>query len=129
MLRLLQLRIVVNEKSIYEFKEKQPVVIPCNQQVTTLTVTNGFHHSRMVSVKCKPGIHLYEVESFIDNIQLLTGLAMTLLFFGIYILSGIVFFMLFANVPLLIMLYLIYIKRNSFIQVHLLKPGDTQVRN
>ena len=54
---------------------------------------------------------------------------MTLLFFGIYILSGIVFFMLFANVPLLIMLYLIYIKRNSFIQVHLLKPEDTQVRN
>ena len=82
------------------------MIIPCDQHNITLMVTNGFHHSRVVSVKCKPGIHFYEVESFIDNVQLLTGLAMTLLFFGIYILSGIVFFMLFANVPLLIMLYL-----------------------
>lgn len=105
------------------------MVIPCGQQVTTLIITNGFHHSRVVSVKCRPGIHFYEVESFIDNVQLLTGLAMTLLFFGIYILSGIVFFMLFANVPLLIMLYLFYIKRNSFIQVHLLKPEHPPVKN
>jgi len=87
-----------------------------------LVVTNGFHYSRVVTVKCKPGFHFYEVESFIDNIQLLTGLVMTFLFFGIYIFSGAILFMIFANVPLLMMLFIFYIRRKDFIQVHVLTP-------
>lgn len=74
-------------------------------------------------------MHFFEVESAIDNIQLLTGLVMTLFFFTIYILSGIFFFMLFANLPLLIMLFIFYIKRNDFIQIHVLKPAQHSVKS
>jgi len=119
---LLKLRIVVNDHDIYELREKIPVIICCAGDVMKLVVTNGFHYSRIVSVKCKPGFHFYEVESFIDNIQLLTGLVMTFLFFGIYIFSGAILFMIFANVPLLMMLFIFYIRRKDFIQVHVLVP-------
>ena len=112
----------MNDHDIYEFREKRPVIIPCSGNVTKLVVTNGFHYSRVVTVRSRSGFHFYEVESFIDNIQLLTGLVMVFLFFGIYVLSGIVFFMLFANVPILIMLFLFYIRRKDFIQVHVLLP-------
>ena len=47
---------------------------------------------------------------------------MVFLFFVIYIFTGIVFFMLFANLPILIMLFIFYIKRHDFIQVHVLIP-------
>ena len=84
---------------------------------------NGFHSSRKVIVKNKPGIKVYEIASYIDNVQLLTGIIMALLFFFIYIFSGLRFFMFFANVPILIMLYIFYIKRSHFIQIHVLKQG------
>ncbi len=116
------MRIVVDDHDIYEFREKRPVIIPCTGQVMKLVITNGFHYSRVVKVKCSPGFHFYEVESFIDNIQLLTGLVMTLLFFGIYIFSGAILFMIFANVPLLMMLFIFYFRRKDFIQVHVLVP-------
>ena len=116
------MRIVVNDHDIYEFREKRPVIISCSGEVMKLVVTNGFHYSRVVKVKCKPGFHFYEVESFIDNIQLLTGLVMTFLFFGIYIFTGAILFMIFANMPLLMMLFIFYIRRKDFIQVHILIP-------
>ena len=104
-------------------------MINASDPVTKIIITNGFHHSRVVTVKNKPGIHFYEVESGIDNIQLMTGLVMTLLFFIIYIFTGLFFFMLFANTPLLIMLYILYFRRKNFIRVHILKPGHHAVRN
>ena len=122
LLRVLKLRIIVNDHDIYEFREKRPVIIPCTGDVTKIVVSNGFHSSRIVTVRSKPGFHFYEVESFIDNIQLLTGLVLVFLFFAVYVFSGIVFFLLFANVPILIMLFLFYIRRHDFIQVHVLLP-------
>ena len=112
----------MDDHDIYEFREKRPVIIPCSGSAMKFVVTNGFHYSRVVTVKNKPGFHFYEVESFIDNIQLLTGLVMTFLFFGIYIFSGAWLFMMFANLPLLIMLFIFYIRRKEFIQVHVLIP-------
>ena len=97
--------------------------------MTKIVVTNGFHYSRKLAVKSSPGVHFYEVESFIDNIQLLTGLVMALLFLLVYILSGIRFFMFFANVPLLAMIYIFYVKRNSFIQIHVIHPEKRESLN
>ena len=107
---------------MYECHERQPLMIPCSGQFTRFMVTNGFHHSRMIHIKNKPGFHFYEVESAIDNIQLLTGLMLTLLFFMVYIFSGFIFFMVFANVPLITMFYLLYFKRNDFMRIYELKP-------
>ena len=129
LLRILNLRIVVNQTRIYELKERQPLIIPCPEPAIQVLITNGFHHSRLVKIKSRPGICFYEVEGLIDNIQLLTGLVLTLFFFTIYILTGILFFILFANVPLIIMLVIFYIMRNDFIRVHSLKTLHEKIRN
>ncbi|HMD01077.1 MAG TPA: hypothetical protein VKH37_13030 [Ferruginibacter sp.] len=98
------------------------MIIPCIGSTRKIFVTNGFHSSRVVKVKCTPGIHFYEVAGFIDNTQLLIGLVMVLIFFTVFIFTGSILFMIFANAPILIMLFLFYIKRKDFIQVHVLVP-------
>ena len=116
----------MNEKDIYECKEKEVLEIACTGTVTRVVITNGFHSSRVVAIKYKPGILVYEIWSYIDNMQLLTGLAITLGSFCIYIFTGLRFMMLFANLPILIMLFIFYIKRKNFIGISLLKPGKTK---
>ena len=59
--------------------------------------------SRVITVKNKPGIYFYEVAGNLDNVQLLTGLVLTLFFLTIYVFTGIRIFMLLANLPLFIM--------------------------
>jgi len=123
LLRLLSLRIVVNETEIYECKEKLPVIIKTGTTATHFVVSNGFHISRVVRVSDKPGPHFYEVESCLDNIQLITGILVSLLFFIIYILSGLQFFLLIANLPLLTMVYLMFVLRHKFIRVYSFDPA------
>lgn len=129
LLRVLKLRAVINDTSIYELKEKQPVIINCKEAVIRIIITNGFHCSREVVIHQKPGTYFFEVESYIDDIQLLTGLMLALLFFLIFIFSGVRFFMLMANLPILVFLYVFYIKRKNFIQIHRLNPDNTITRN
>lgn len=124
---MLKLRVVVNESDIYELKEKQPLVITGKPPFTRMVVTNGFHSSRPVKINYREGYRLYEVESAVDNVQLLTGLFMSMLFFFIYIFSGLRFFMLFANIPILIMLYLIYMKRHDFIRIYPINPKKNRL--
>jgi hypothetical protein len=129
MLRVLDLRVVVNGTNIFECRERQPLVIEGTEPGTTLLVTNGFHYSRELVVPHKPGTHFFEVESFIDDLQLITGLLMVALFFATYILTGVRLFLFLANAPVLVFLFFFYIKRNSFIQVHHLVPDQEPVRN
>ena len=124
LLRLLKLRIVVNDHEIYECREQKPVVITDTKPGTFFTISNGFHSSRRMSVNKNSGLLFYEVGSFIDNIQLLTGFVLTLLFFLIFIFTGIRLFMIAANLPLLIMFILVFLKKKDFIQVHRLKAPD-----
>ena len=125
LLKFLKLRAIVNGTVIYEIKEKEPVTIHCSEPVTSIMLTNGFHHSREIKIAQKPGNHFYEIESRIDDVQLLSGLMLMVLFFVIYIVSGVRLFMLFANVPLLLMLWHFYIKRKDFIQIHRLVSSAT----
>ncbi|MFN8243433.1 MAG: hypothetical protein U0X40_05205 [Ferruginibacter sp.] len=125
LLRLLKLHVVVNDKEIYECREKEPVIIPCREDSIKLVVTNGFHSSRVLQLRRQPGMRFFEVEGFIDNVQLLTGIAIMLFFGMIYIFTGLHFFLFFANIPLLVMLYLLYVRRRHFILIHQLKSPGT----
>jgi hypothetical protein len=113
----------VNGTEIYECREQQPVIIKAESNTSQFVVSNGFHVSRIVKVSDKPGPHFYEVESCIDNIQLITGFLVSLLFFIIYILSGLHFFLLIANLPLLTMVYLLFVLRHKFIRVYSFDPA------
>jgi hypothetical protein len=118
LLRILPLKIIFNGNQIYDFREKQPVIYNPQSTITTLVVTNGFHNSRTVMVNTKPGTWFYEVECMFDDIQVITGT----------IITGYRFFMIFANLPALIFLFLFYFKRKEFIRVHTLKPHK-QIRH
>ena len=124
LLRLLKLRIVVNDHDIYECKEQKPVVIADIKPGTFFKLSNGFHSSRKMTVNKNHGMLFYEIGSYIDNIQLLAGIVLTVLFFLIYIFTGIRLFMIAANLPLVIMFFLLFIKKKDFIQVHRLKTPD-----
>jgi hypothetical protein len=113
----------VNGKDIYELKEKQPLMIGNTLPVTRIIITNGFHHSREISISLKPGTHFFEIESRLDDIQLLTGLLLVLFSFVIFIVTGVRLFMVFANLPILIFIWFYYFSRKNFIQIHRLSPG------
>lgn len=115
---------MVNDRDIYECREKKPLVINDTQPGTFFTISNGFHSSRKMTVKRNSGMLFYEVGSFIDNVQLLTGIVLTGLFFLIFIFTGIRLFMIAANLPLLIMFFLLFLKKKDFIQVHRLRAPD-----
>lgn len=118
LLKVLGIRAVINATDIYELKEKSPVIVETQEPAVKIIITNGFHRSREVALHPKGGTYFFEVESLIDNIQLIAGLIFTILFFVLYIVSGIRVMMLLANVPVLMLLYFFYIKRKSFIQIH-----------
>ncbi|MEI7472829.1 MAG: hypothetical protein WCJ85_11255 [Chitinophagaceae bacterium] len=121
LLKLLPLHVIVNQMAIYELQEKKPLQIPCDQTELTLSVTNGFQHSRTIKIRPQQGVYFYEVESRIDNIQLIIGVVLLMLLFAIYIATGLRLFMLLANLPILILLWLFYFKRDGFILIHRLR--------
>ncbi|MBK7435076.1 MAG: hypothetical protein IPI66_15160 [Chitinophagaceae bacterium] len=114
---------MLNGRDIYECREGHPLIIPCKTPSTRFRITNGFHASKEILVKDKPAIYFYEIECGIDNIQLLTGLILTALFLCIFIFTGIRLFMIAANLPLIIMFFIVFIRKRSFIRVHLVKSA------
>ncbi len=127
LLKLLRLHVVVNQNAIYELVEKKPVQIVCDNAEMTILVTNGFHHSRIVTIRPQPGVYFYEVESRIDNIQLIIGAILLVLLFTIFIVTGLRLFMLLANLPLVILVWQFYFKRDGFLLIHRLHIN--QIKN
>lgn len=122
LLRLLPLKVIVNGHDIYEFKEKQPLLIYPSGNSTTIEVINGFHISNKITVASKPATLYYEVECRMDDVQLVTGVFIVLLLFAIYIFTGQKLFMILANFPVAIFLYIFYIRKKDFIKIYPLKP-------
>ena len=118
MLRLLKIRAIVNKADIFELNEAQPLTIPCNDSITTVVVGNGFHFSRTLEVSRQfTGTLFYQVDSRIDDINLLYLIFLTLLFFGMFLLTEMRGFMIIANLPLLYLLYVLYFMRKNFILI------------
>jgi hypothetical protein len=111
-------RAIVNATEIYELPELIPVIIPCTKPVTAVIIGNGFHFSRLLEVKNVPNSHFfYQVECLIDDIRLGYLLFLTLLFFGMYILTDMRLFMIIANIPTLYFLFVFYFLRKSLILI------------
>ncbi len=121
LLRLLPLKVIVNGKNIYEFKEKKPLIIYPESKATEIEVVNGFHKSNTILVQEKTGATFYQVKCRVDNIQFISALLFTLIFFVIFISTGNRLFMIFANIPITVLLFLVYYKRSDFIRLVLLE--------
>ena len=118
MLRLLKIRAIVNRSEIYELNEATPLVIPCNDRITTVVIGNGFHFSRTLEVnKQFQGTFFYQVDCIIDDVNLVYLTCLTIILFGMFLLTHMRGFMLVANFPVIYMLYVFYFQRKGFILI------------
>ncbi|OLY92852.1 hypothetical protein SAMN05444008_11934 [Cnuella takakiae] len=120
MLRFLDLRVVINERSIYPLLQQEALYIPSHQQVLTLVVTDGFHITPRLEVPLPAGkvCRLY-VGCRIDNEQLLIGLLSTILFYCTALFSGWLWARVITLMPLLYGLYQYYFRRSQFLTVRI----------
>lgn len=114
-LRLLKVRIVLNGKDIYELQKNTPSVIEVFEPSCMLTLTDGFHHSKLFQVNFKTqNVFRLKVSSILDNGRLLFLLILTVLFFVIAFLNELFWLKTLSFIPLVLLLYFYYIKRDSF---------------
>ena len=118
LLRLLKIRAIVNSTDIYDLPEVTPVVIPCRSMVTHVVIGNGFHYSRLLEVSKVPHRNMfYQVDCLIDDIRLGYLIFLSLLFFGMYLLTAMSLFIIAANIPTLYFLYVFYFLRKNLILI------------
>jgi hypothetical protein len=114
-LRLLKVRIILNGKDIYELQKNRPSVIEIFEPSCILTLTDGFHHSKRFQVNFKTKyVYRLKVSSILDNGRLIFLLLLTLFFFAMAILNELFWLKLVSFIPLILILYFYYIKRDSF---------------
>ena len=118
LLRLLKIRAIVGSKEIFEIPAATPIIIPCRNPVTSVIISNGFHFSRELEVTRVPyTTFFYQVDCRIDDIQLYYLAFLCFLFFGVFILTDMRIFMLLANIPILYLMFVLYIQRKNFIVI------------
>lgn len=115
-MRLLPVRVVVNDRDIYPLKEKQPATITVRTNPVKIVITNGFHASKPLLLNTYVQ-HKYALQAdcLLDNIRLGYGFFLVFLLFGMYWITSMRVFQIAANLPVLYMLYLVYFRRKDFL--------------
>ncbi len=105
----------MNGKDIYELQKNTPSVIEVFESSCMLTLTDGFHHSKLFQVNFKAqNVYRLKVSSILDNGRMIFLLLLTLFFFAMAILNELFWLKLVSFIPLVLILYFYYIKRDSF---------------
>lgn len=104
------MRAVVNGTTIFDLKEKEPVVINCTTKETVLYITNGFQSSGKMKLRYEAGSnYFFQVNAVVDNLGMLIAVATSLLLFVSYIFSEIKMLLILANIPVLVLVYFFFI--------------------
>lgn len=123
LLRLLKLYVVVNDVHIYQLKEQEPLIIEEHQLPVKIVAKNGFHFSKPFYIKKYTGQNiLLGIGCNADNGRLWGAVVFSLLFFVIFLVTGFHLVLLLANLPLLFLLYHVFIQSKEFITIETLKP-------
>ena len=118
LLKFLQLKIVVNDRSIYPLKENKPVVISLPTNPTKVVITDGYHITKPMNLAwSKHYVQYFKVVCVIDNAQFTSGFIITLILFGMGLSSGLTFLQILSILPVIYFLFLYYIRREKFIRI------------
>ena len=125
--------IVVNDNHIYQLKDQEPLMLDEHDLPLKLVAKNGFHFSKPKNIKKhNTDAVLIGISCRIDNVTLWGGVLFSILFFSIFLMTGLYFILLLANLPLLYLVYIFFIKPKEFITIEILeksssakKPGYT----
>lgn len=122
LLRVLKLYVVINDTQIYELIEERPLLINCDQLPMKITAKNGFHFSKplYITKEFTPPLYI-DVGCEADNGRLWGGVLISALLFVLFFALHLYIFMLLANLPLLYLVYIFFLKPKEFITVEKLK--------
>ena len=108
-------RIIINGKDIYQLEKRTPAVIDIYENTCTVTITDGFHHSKVFYVKFDDRKHMrLKISSILDNGRLVFILLITTILFLMAFLNELFWVKIISFVPVLLALYLYYVRRKSF---------------
>ncbi|HKB44112.1 MAG TPA: hypothetical protein VKC90_06975 [Chitinophagaceae bacterium] len=114
----LKLRVIVNSKEIYPLPNDKPVIISVNDKNTKIVITDGFHFTKPLElVYQEPSYYNFRIVCAINDLQLLGGLFLLILFYLMGFATGFFWLKLASFGPIIYFLVLYYIYRKEFIQI------------
>jgi len=117
LLRFFTIWVIVNDTQVYFFDKKKPLVIFVSNG-SKLVVSDGFHHSTPFHTCFATKNELrYRVALFAEDDQFIAGFVLLLIFYAMGLTSNILFMRIVSFVPILVFLYVYYIKKDKFLQL------------
>lgn len=118
LLSFLAVRIIVNNKEIYPLLTDKPVVIPVEHNFPKIVATDGFHYTKPLELKYEePSYYRFKVSCAIDDLQLLGGSFLLILFYLLGFLTGFFILKAMSFIPIIWFVILYYIRRKEFIKI------------
>ena len=118
LLSFLKIRVVVNGKEIYPLPNSKPVVVTVKENNPKIVVTDGYHFSKPLEIVYHHlNTYYFKVICAIDDLQLLAGSLLLILFYLLGFITGFFILKLISFLPIVYFLFLYYINRKEFIQI------------
>jgi hypothetical protein len=118
LLSFLKIRVVVNNQEIYPLPNTAPVIIPLEKDHPKIVVTDGFHFTRPVELVFKqPSYFNFDVVCAIDDLQLLAGSLLLVIFYLLGFFTGLFVLKLISFMPIAWFLFYYYVRRRDFIRL------------
>ncbi len=117
-LKMFPVRIILNDKHIYNTKEKEPIDAIIETEKATIQVTNGFHFIKPITVQfTETNVVGIRVETYLSNERIGSMILLTLiLFFAAYIEQSIIMRII-ANLPFILLMLYTFFNKNKIILV------------
>ena len=118
MLRFLKLRAIIDNRDIYPLSNKKRIIIPVEKNNFALVITDGFHITRPLQLSYdQPGYFNFEVTCIVDDLALLGGAFILIVFYLLGLFTGFLLLKLLSFLPVISLLFFYYIKRADFLKI------------
>lgn len=118
MLRFLKLRAIIDNKDIYPLPNRKRIIIPVEKSNFSIVITDGFHITRPLLLSYdQPGYFNFEVTCIVDDLALLGGAFILIVFYLLGLLTGFLILKLLSFLPVICFLFFYYIKRKDFLRL------------
>jgi len=115
---MLKLRVILDDKEIYELQSKETLVIEVKNKVALLQVTDGYHSSRQVRLTFdKPSYYRLKVDCALEDAEIYFSVIFLVFFYLMAFLTGNMVLKLVSFSPLVYLLFRYYINRKEFLKI------------
>ena len=119
MLRFLKLRAIINNKDIYPLLNRKRIIIPVEKSNFSIVITDGFHITRPLQLSYdQPGYFNFEVTCIVDDLALLGGAIVLVIFYLLGLFTGFLILKLLSFLPVIGLLFFYYVKRKHFLKLN-----------